>query len=58
MNLDKYTVKAQEALSNAQQTVVTLGQQHLEPEHVLAALLEDSEGLVSTRVPSATDSPL
>jgi len=48
MNLDKYTVKAQEALSNAQQMVVTLGQQHLEPEHVLAALLEDSEGLVST----------
>lgn len=48
MNLEKYTVKAQEALSNGQQMVVSLGQQHLEPEHVLATLLEDSEGLVST----------
>jgi ATP-dependent Clp protease ATP-binding subunit ClpB len=48
MNLDKYTVKAQEALTFAQQMVINLGQQHLEPEHVLAKLLEDSEGLVST----------
>lgn len=48
MNLDKYTIKAQEALTNAQQMVINLGQQHLEPEHVLAALLEDSEGLVNT----------
>ena len=46
MNLDKYTIKAQEALSSAQQMVVTLGQQHLEAEHVLASLVEDSDGLV------------
>lgn len=48
MNLDKYTIKAQEALSGAQQKVIDLGQQHLEVEHVLMVLLEDPEGLIST----------
>ncbi|MCB9069070.1 MAG: ATP-dependent chaperone ClpB [Calditrichae bacterium] len=48
MNLEKYTLKAQEALNSAQQMVISLGQQHLEPEHVLASLLEDGEGLVNT----------
>lgn len=48
MNLEKYTVKAQEALTAAQQGVIELGQQHLETEHVLKTLLADSEGLVST----------
>lgn len=57
MNLEKYTVKAQEALTNAQQMVVTIGQQHLEPEHVLAALLEDPEGLVSTILKKAGADP-
>ncbi|RMG39426.1 MAG: ATP-dependent chaperone ClpB [Methanobacteriota archaeon] len=46
MNLEKFTIKAQEALGNAQQMVLSLGQQQLEPEHVLAALLEDSEGMI------------
>ncbi len=46
MNLEKFTIKAQEALGNAQQMVLSLGQQQLEPEHVLVALLEDSEGLI------------
>ena len=47
MRLDKFTVKAQEALQAAQ----TLAQQHdhqaLEPEHVLAALLAQPEGVVA-----------
>ena len=45
MNLENYTIKAQDALTSAQQSVVELGQQHLEPEHVLAAMLDDNEGL-------------
>jgi ATP-dependent Clp protease ATP-binding subunit ClpB len=57
MNLDKYTVNAQEALTNAQQMVINLGQQHLEPEHVLSALLEDPEGLVSTVLKKAGVDP-
>ncbi len=48
MNLEKYTIKAQEALSNAHQLVMNSGQQQLEPEHVLIALLEDSESIVRT----------
>ena len=46
MNLERYTIKAQDALTSAQQSVIELGQQHLEPEHVLAAMLNDDEGLV------------
>ncbi len=57
MNPEKYTVKAQEALNNAQQMVISLGQQHLEPEHVLAALLEDSEGLVNTIIKKVGANP-
>ena len=45
MNLDKFTVKAQEAMAAAQQQVIALEQQQLEPEHLLAALLDDGEGL-------------
>ncbi len=48
MNMDKFTVKAQEALGAAQQKVMELEQQHLEPEHLLLVLLEDGEGLVPT----------
>ncbi len=46
MNLDQFTIKAQEALANAQQSVIRFNQQHLEPEHVLKALLEDDQGIV------------
>src|SRR2546430_14010418 len=46
MRLNKFTVKAQEALQAAQ--VLADGQSHqaLEPEHVLAALVEQREGIV------------
>jgi len=44
--MDKFTVKAQEAIAEAQQMVSELGQQHLETEHILATLLKDSDGLV------------
>ena len=46
MNLDKFTIKAQEALGEAQQLVISLGQQQLEPEHVLKVMVEDSEGII------------
>ncbi len=46
MNLEKFTIKAQQALSNAQQQVIEYGQQQLLLEHVLWALLEDSDGIV------------
>ncbi len=48
MNLDKFTIKTQEALSAAQQLVTENGQQQVEPEHLLLALLADKEGIIPT----------
>ncbi len=46
MNFEKFTIKAQQAIGDAQQLVLHYGQQQLEPEHLLKALLQDSEGVV------------
>ena len=47
MRLDKFTVKAQEALQAAQSLADQKGHQALEPEHLLLALLQQREGVVS-----------
>ena len=46
MRLDKLTLKAQEALSAAQEIAATHGHQQVEPLHLLAALLQQQEGVV------------
>lgn len=46
MNFEKFTIKAQQAVGDAQQLVINYGQQQLEPEHLLKALIKDSEGVV------------
>jgi ATP-dependent Clp protease ATP-binding subunit ClpB len=46
MNLEKLTIKSQEAISNAQQLVQEKGQQQIEPEHVLLSMIMDDQGLV------------
>jgi len=46
MNLNKLTVKTQEALQNAQEIASSYGNQMMEPEHVLAALIQDPQGTV------------
>lgn len=47
MNLfDKFTNKSQEAIINAQMIAQDSGQLHIEGLHILAALLEQSEGIV------------
>ncbi len=46
MNMDQYTVKAQEALAEAQRTAVSNGHPEVEPAHVLHALLEQEGGVV------------
>ena len=45
MNIDKFTIKAQDALAKAHQMVMDNGQQQIEPEHILRALLDDPEGV-------------
>ena len=44
---DKFTVKAQEAVQRASQLASEQGNPELQPIHLLAALLEDKEGIVS-----------
>src|SRR5438309_4553239 len=47
MKLDKFTVKAQEALQDAQSIARRRDHQEILPEHVLAALLAQQDGLVA-----------
>jgi len=46
MQLDKFTLKSQEAIQAAQQLAQTGGNQELQPEHLLKAILEQPEGVV------------
>jgi ATP-dependent Clp protease ATP-binding subunit ClpB len=46
MNMNKLTIKSQEALQNAQEIASSYGNQLLEPEHLLAALVQDGQGTV------------
>ena len=43
---DKLTVKAQEAMQRANDLASEHGNPELQPVHILAALVEDSEGIV------------
>jgi ATP-dependent Clp protease ATP-binding subunit ClpB len=47
MNLDRFTVKSQEALEAAQRLARDQGHQELQPEHLLAALLDVPEGTIA-----------
>jgi ATP-dependent Clp protease ATP-binding subunit ClpB len=46
MNFQKFTIKSQEAVKSAQEIAVNYGNQSLEPIHLLAALIQDNEGLI------------
>jgi len=46
MDLNKLTLKSQEALSNAQNIAVTMGHTEVDGEHLLLALLRQNEGLI------------
>lgn len=47
MNLDRYTVKSQEALERAQRIARERGHPELSAEHLLAAFLAEPEGMRS-----------
>lgn len=46
MNLEKLTIKAQEALAEAQGLALNLGNPEVAPEHLLLALIKQPEGIV------------
>ena len=48
MRLDKFTEKAQEALQEASELARGLGQQAIEPEHLILALIRQQEGVART----------
>lgn len=45
-NINRFTEKSQEAIVNAQQLAESLNHSQVEPEHLLAALLQQPEGIV------------
>ncbi|HBU05545.1 MAG TPA: type VI secretion system ATPase TssH, partial [Nitrospiraceae bacterium] len=45
MRMDKLTIKSQEAVQEAQRLAERKGNQELQPEHLLIALLDDKEGI-------------
>jgi ATP-dependent Clp protease ATP-binding subunit ClpB len=47
MNIERYTVKSQEALERAQRIARELGAPELLPEHLLSALLAEPEGTIA-----------
>jgi ATP-dependent Clp protease ATP-binding subunit ClpB len=47
MRLDKLTIKSQEALQEAQRVADEKGNQELQPEHLLLALVRDPEGIAT-----------
>ncbi|MFH1504816.1 MAG: ATP-dependent chaperone ClpB, partial [Candidatus Omnitrophota bacterium] len=46
MNLDKFTLKAQEAVVNAVSIAKDYNHQELSPEHILLSMLSDSKGVI------------
>ncbi len=57
MRLDKFTEKAQAALQEAAQQAQERGQQAIEPEHLLLALLNQGEGIARSLLEAAGASP-
>ncbi len=53
MKLDKFTEKAQEALQGAAELARDNGQQAVEPEHLLLALVREEEGVARTLLQGA-----
>jgi ATP-dependent Clp protease ATP-binding subunit ClpB len=47
MNLNKLTIKSQEAIQAAQEIASSYNNQQIEPEHLLAALVQDANGTVA-----------
>lgn len=47
MRFDKFTIKSQELIQNAQSLAAQYGNQQIEPEHLLSAMLDEPEGIAA-----------
>ncbi|MEJ2544025.1 MAG: ATP-dependent chaperone ClpB [Calditrichaceae bacterium] len=50
MNIEKLTIKTQEALAEANQLAQEYNHQQIEPEHILYALISDPDGVVTATI--------
>ncbi|SCW80008.1 ATP-dependent Clp protease ATP-binding subunit ClpB [Sphingobium faniae] len=57
MNLEKFTDRAKGFLQSAQTVAIRMNHQRISPEHLLKALLEDSQGMASGLIKAAGGSP-
>jgi ATP-dependent Clp protease ATP-binding subunit ClpB len=57
MNLEKFTDRAKGFLQAAQTTAIRLNHQRITPEHILKALLDDSEGMAAGLIQRAGGNP-
>jgi len=57
MNLDRFTNKAQEAITGTRNHLTRFGHSQVTPEHLLLSLLEQEEGLASTIIKALDASP-
>ncbi len=48
MRFDKFTIKAQELIQNAQQAAMAQNHQQIEPEHLLYAMFQEPEGIAKS----------
>ena len=57
MNLEKYTDRAKGFIQAAQTVAIRMNHQRIAPEHLLKALLEDSEGMAAGLMQRAGGNP-
>jgi len=57
MRFDKFTIKSQELIQNAQSMASRLNNQQIEPEHLLAAMLSEKEGVANAMLRKLGVSP-
>jgi ATP-dependent Clp protease ATP-binding subunit ClpB len=57
MNLEKFTDRAKGFLQSAQTVAIRMSHQRISPEHILKALLEDSEGMAAGLIARAGGNP-
>ncbi len=57
MRFDKFTIKSQEVIQNAQTLAGRHGNQQIEPVHLMAAMLDDKEGIGGSVVKKLGVSP-
>ena len=57
MRFDKFTLKVQEALQDAQSLAVSLGHQTIEPEHLLVCFLRQEDGIAGPILSKLNASP-